>query len=484
MSMFGSNIDYTKLIQFSGGSVRVATFVEIRDALTKRFKEIYGNDIDVSTASADGQYINEISLVLNNILQSVQFAFDSLDPAVATGKYLDVICSYNNIQRIAQSPSVVELYVYNSNTSGEIDVDKLLFIDRGGQTWLWENTKDLNGNNITKFPHGEAVPITGVQCEISGAIQAPGSRFIDVDGNFTDDISQNDWSRECPGWVYQLTEASPLRIWQREDAVIGNDDETDESLRSRRYQMLGNKSVSVLEGLQGSLLNISGIIDVYIFNNMEDEIVSLDPATAAPIADGTDVLGHSIYVTIRVKEGVSIEDSTIGKLIYNKLTPGIGTTPALYEEGSDIPSGPGCKSYRIQRTDNISYTIYWKQAQPNNPTVALTFSYNDSFDFPTSSGSIISASHDPISDAEKAMAEKLVKAMSDVKISSYAQPSMLMTAVQQTDRQKLGVATFFVTGCTIGGSSNNYPANLRYFKYTTCKFAYNTVSKVGTMTLS
>lgn len=516
MAMFDSNIDYTKFIQFNGGTLRVATFVEIRDALVRRYKEIYGNDIDISTASADGQYINEIALIINNIVNTFAYAYDQLDPSVATGKYLDILCSYNNIQRINQSASIAELYVFNSSPAGSPDLipEFLLFSDRSGQTWKWTNGKKTDGTFTTTFPAQKATLIKDVQCEYLGAIQAQGSQFIDSDGNPTDDIDENDWNRECPGWIYQLVDASPLKIWQYQNAVIGNEEETDDSLRSRRYQLLGNQSVSVLEGLHGSLLNISGIKDVFIINNPN----SADMELKAPTNDGTNVLGHSIYIALRYKKGVNLDKSMLGKLIYNKLTPGVGTTPFGYDDGSFDPDADGFESYVIQRTSQISYTIYWKQCQAIKPKIVITLNCNSNYDFPTiyclvtgsnyyrwsgsswvDTGSSIQPTNGtflpPVTnvnllpstvgattEVEKNIVKNLQNYIDEIAIDSYMQATALLNVIQQSDRQKEGVSTFFVKSGTIGttqATQQNYPANLSYFSYDNSdyKFAYTKSSQ-------
>lgn len=470
MAMFNSNIDYTKFIQFNGGVLRVATFVEIRDALVKRYKEIYGNDIDVSTASADGQYINEIALIINNIVNTFAYAYNQLDPSVATGKYLDILCSYNNVQRINQSASQAELYIYNTSEEGtpDIDVPFLLFVDRSGIIWRWTNPQITNGTHLVKFPAQKATLIEEVDCEQLGAIQALGSPFLDSNGNETDDITECDWTKECPGDIYQLVDASPLRVWQYKNAIVGNEEETDEALRSRRFQMIGNQSVSVLEGLHGSLLNISGIEDVFIINNP----VSTDLTLAEPTDDGTKVLGHSIYIVLRYKEGVNIEDGTLGKLIYNKLTPGIGTTPFTWNGSTFTPTTPGFKSYVIQRTSQISYTIYWKQSRPISPEISITMTCNKNYDFPDTL-----TEHTATTPVEQNIVNNLQKYIKSIAIDSYLQTSALLNITQQSDRQKDGISTFFVKEGEIGPSGStvqNYPANLSYFKYNDSdyKFTY------------
>lgn len=471
MAMFDSNIDYTKFIQFNGGTLRVATFVEIRDALVKRYKEIYGNDIDVSSASADGQYINEIALIINNIVNTFQYAFDQLDPSVATGKYLDILCSYNNVQRINQTASEAEIYIYNSSPEGSLPIkpEFLLFTDRGGQIWRWTNPINADGERLISFPAGEATLIENVICEELGSIEAQGSRFIKTNGQETDNIEENDWNKECPGWIYQLVDISPLRVWQYKNAVVGDDEETDESLRSRRYQLLGNQSVSVLEGLHGSLLNISGIDDVFIINNSQSTNMDLSD----PVNDETKVLGHSIYIALRYKEGVNIDDSMLAKLIYNKLTPGISTTPYTYNGSTWDDTESGFKSYRIQRTSQIFYTIYWKQCQAISPKIVIRLNCNSNYDFPDTL-----TSHEASTLIEKSIVENLQEYISDIDIDAYLQIAGLLNVVQQSDRQKEGVSTFFVKSGSIdpeGDNLQNYPANLSYFKYADSdyKFEYS-----------
>lgn len=472
MAMFNSNIDYTKFIQFNGGTLRVATFVEIRDALVRRYKEIYGNDIDTSTASADGQYINEIALIINNIVNVFAYAYDQLDPSVATGKYLDILCSYNNIQRINQSASQAELYIFNSAPAGTPDMvpEALLFSDRSGQTWRWINGKRTDGSFLTTFPAQKATLIQEVECEYLGAIQAQGARFIDSNGNPTDNIEENDWNRECPGWIYQLVEANSLKVWQYQNAIVGNEEETDDALRSRRYQLLGNQSVSVLEGLHGSLLNISGIKDVFIINNPTGE----DKPLSDPVNDGTEVLAHSIYIALRYKDGINMDKSMLGKLIYNKLTPGIGTTPFGYNSSYDPADQPeGSESYVIQKTSQISYIVYWKKCQPYKPQIVIIMTCNSNYDYPDTI-----TSHTATTDVEKNIVKNLQSHINNITIDSYMQATQLLNVVQQSDRQKDGVSTFFVKSGTIGDTAatqQNHPANLRYFSYSDndYKFAYS-----------
>lgn len=470
MAMFDSNIDYTKLIQFTpSGGIVTASYVEIRDALVKRYREIYGNDIDTSSASADGQFINSIALIIFNICSTFEYSFKQLNPNTATGKYLDILCSYNNVQRIKSSRSVAQLQIYN-NSDNDIIGSDLLFIDRNNKIWKWVCPIDANSDPTITFVSKKVTPITDVYCIEEGAIEAKGSPYIDSNGHETNNISENDWTKECPGDIYQFVDVNPvLRIWQHDDAVVGYEDESDESLRTRRNSLIGMNSVSILDGLKGALLNLQGIREVFIYNNYTGTDAGL---SVPPTADSTTVPAHSIYIVIRYEEGVNIDDYTIGNLIYNKLTPGVGTTV-------------GTNSYTFNISENVSYTVYWKKCSGNNhPTIVLNYKTNNNYNFPISSGSIKTTSHDAETDIEINIANNIQKYIDNIKIDNYLQPSGLLTRLQQSDLLKNGVPTLFADSCTIGGSATQSPANLDYFKYNTYKFTYNTSNHTGTLTIS
>lgn len=465
MAIFDNDLDYTKLIQFSNGTLQLASFVQIRNALIKRFRDIYGNDIDITPASADGQYVNSIALLINNIFQTIQQGYNSLDPAVANGQYLDTLCSYNNIFRILPTNSKAQLYIYNP-TNLDIQADKLTFIDKNNLLWIWDN-----GGVKLKFEKGTYTLISDVICEKLGPVTAPGASsfyYLDSDGILvaTNDPSKQDWSNPnlygnsmINGTIYQTVDYNSLWVWQYQDADVGESEETDEELRSRRYQMLGNNSVTILEGLKGNLLNITGIKDVYIFNNTNSASTTLDAPDYVPIADDTVVLPHSIYVAMRYKEGVKIDKKAIGKIIYNKLTPGIKTSQT-YNSGTE----EDC-SCDFMRTDNIVETIYWKKCSPVSPEINIsTMVKYQIYDYPLSSGVVISGVHPATSGVEKSIVKNLQNFIYDIKINDYLTAANIINMTQLGDIQKNGMNTFFVQSATVNSAAQE-PANLSYFKY-------------------
>ena len=58
------NID--EFIKLTNAGLKIATFTQVRAALIDRYKSIYGSDIDLSTGSADGIFVNDLALIINN----------------------------------------------------------------------------------------------------------------------------------------------------------------------------------------------------------------------------------------------------------------------------------------------------------------------------------------------------------------------------------------------------------------------------------
>src|SRR5690554_2816667 len=91
--------NYLDLISYGKNGIVVADYNKIREVLVNRFKAIYGSDIDLSSTSADGQWIEEQALFINNMLQMIKQMYSNLDPREATGEFLDIIASYTNVTR-------------------------------------------------------------------------------------------------------------------------------------------------------------------------------------------------------------------------------------------------------------------------------------------------------------------------------------------------------------------------------------------------
>lgn len=394
------NVNYNELIKLTSDGVSIADFVEIRNALTVRYKEIYGQDIDLSTGSADGQYVEMHSLIFNNILETIKQTYASLDVNQASGHFLDILCALSNVVRKDATSSIAQLAVKNTGSADIVLETNTKFVDKNGKTWTYL------GSDITLAVNASSETSISVECDELGPVSAPGNNS----GN---------------GWITSTLTSSTIDVKQYTDAELGSYQETDAQLRARRNSSLSMSGSTVIESLQSSLLAVLGIKDALIYTNVTDT------ASTSISKDGTSIQPHSIYVIVRQRKEVTVSNETIGLLIYNKLTPGINTSPTGVSADN--------KNYTVAVTDILRQTISWRQSTPVTPTISIGIALLPGFDKNTTYSKIIKAICDYCN--EKRLSENLTA-------------NELWAEATYADPLFRGKATFSVGNVTINNAAS------------------------------
>ena len=320
--------EFKNFCRITANGLEISTYAEIRNSLIARYKQIYGRDIDLSDASADGQWIAEQALIYNNMLQSLKLIYSQLNPNTATGSFLEMICAFSNVYRRPASKSIASITVqFNEETS----ISSLDVVDGNGTIWSWssDESESFEPNKDYTFQ---------VTCSEPGPVTAPAGTI----------------NKTAMALSYIKS------ISQPSDAIIGSYKETDASLRARRNLSLAQSSTTINEGLVGSLLALEPIKDVRIY----------DEGNQTEANDGTTIPSHAVYVIIKVT-GSEVNDKAVGNIIYQMMTPGILTTE------SDDSDPASHHSYAYQVTDSISKTVYWKQATNILPHGSITLKKKD-----------------------------------------------------------------------------------------------------------
>lgn len=418
MSLLTSyEIDWSNFLQFNGNGVVVATYAEIYKALVKKFQDIWGSDIDLSSASADGVFVNTYALIINNILLSFKKFYESLNVNTATGAALDVLCNLTNVTRKSATASTcpVVLTLDSGETENYI-TNEIDLVDINGNIWI--------ARNIEGFVLEPGVPQTIVfTCAQLGPIEAPKGTI--------DRVVNND---------------VVINIEQSQDANKGFNVESDSSLRKRRTQTLGSRGTTVLESLSSSLLSLTGIRDVKIYNN--------DTGNEITAKDGTKIVAHNVYIIIRREANITISDATIGTIIYEKMTPGISTTKSQ----DQLQFGNSHEYQYVQRIlgqridSDIKQIVYWKEATPTNNEIKIVITPNVYF-----------ASYD--NSTAKKIAQKVINYMNNKLIGENVESRDLWNIVQYADPKFRGSKTYDINNITIG-NSDIYTNPDTYYGYT------------------
>lgn len=410
------DIDIDQFISFNAGGIVVADYDQIQTALIKKYKDIYGYDIDLANTTADGIFINNLALIINNILQSFKTLYANLNVETASGSYLDSLCRLSNITRKRATQSTAQLAI-----TAEQDTtlyNGTIFVDNTGNEWVY------SGDDVNISSTATEATLINVTCTQYGPIVAEA------------------------GTITQTLEATFLNVQQNVAANVGTNDETDEELRARRDLSNGSQGVTVLESLIGALLDVDGIEDAQVINNNTG-----DDKTQA---DGTIIRAHNVYVIIRKSANINVTNEMIGTIIYNTLTPGIGTTQALTTIGG--------QEYEVKPDPNIvilNQMIYWKEAIPMHPVITIT----------------ITKGRDYTNEATTAIGNAALDYLNNIRLSNIVSQNDLLVSVMYADTN----ATYTVTNVDIGTNPTN--ANT-YYKYTTFTSVTSSDNKTVTLTFN
>ncbi|BAE74930.1 hypothetical phage protein [Sodalis glossinidius str. 'morsitans'] len=255
----------------------------ILQQLTGYFRQIYGRECYLSPDSKDGQMIAIYALALHDANNAVIAAYNSFSPMTSTGAALSNTVAINGITRHASGYSQADVLLTGQVgtviTHGSVS-------DRNGQTWRLPE-------RVTFDTHGEA-RVTAV-CTAAGNITA------------------------APGDISDI--ATPTRGWQTVTnpaaATPGRPVERDSALRARQKKSVALPSRTVLDGIQGAVSLLPGVVRLRGFENDtgETDKNGLPAHSIAMIVDGGDVNAIAQAIALKKTPGAGTYGDTLVKVI-------------------------------------------------------------------------------------------------------------------------------------------------------------------------
>jgi hypothetical protein len=420
MSILSNNTrNLSNLVRFTDSGFSVASFVDIQKALVTRWKTIYGTDIDLSNGSADGQFVYEIALMINNMCQSLLDFQSRFSIETATGADLDTLASFANITRKAATASICTVTVSTSvDGTFTIPVDTT-FLDINGNTW------HIDTSRLTYWTESNTITTTTplvipLECDDIGKINCEA-------GTVTDFAELKD-------------EWSVLVVTQTDDGSIGADAETDAALRARRSNGTTSQAVTVLDSMLNELLSIPAVTDCYIKN---------------------DTAHHIIEVYIKQKYSSDNVRSLIANAIYRKLTPGIATCwyGANVNDSTAISSFYTAEyTYLVDKVMQTRQIVRWNACKDyDDVTFAITISKKNYFNSTT--------------DVSKIM-KNVADYINNLLIGEVISPKKISNVIDSADSKYFGERTFsfnyvtqLVMTCDFEVSAGATQSNGQYIVY-------------------
>jgi len=252
---------------------------QIYQSLIASYKEIYGADCYLAEDSQDGQWIAVLAKAIDDSNKGTIKTFHNYSPSYAVGNALSAAVKINGIERLSSSNSTVNVTVVGQ--VGKIIVNGVA-ADTSGNKW--------------NLPASVTIPPEG-QIVVTAIAQQPGA--IPAAAGAVNSIATPQ-----QGWQ-SVTNASA--------AVAGQPVETDPRLRLRREDSVAQSSLTILEGIEGAIRNLTGVTAV---RGYENDSGSTDengiPAGAiAMVVDGG--IASEIATTINLKK-------TLGAPTYGSTT--------------------------------------------------------------------------------------------------------------------------------------------------------------------
>ena len=254
--------------------IQAPSYAEILEYFQSQARNIFGQDVNIDADTQDGQLIAIFALALSDVNAQAIATYNQFNPNTAVGVGLDSAVKTNGITRHTATNSTVDLVLIGQ--AGTV-ITNGVATDDNENRWL--------------LPEQVVIPVSGeitvtATAEEVGAIEA------------------------SPNTITQI--GTPTLGWQSVNnptqATVGVAVETDAELRQRQTRSTELPSVSLWEGIIGSLLNLPGVIRVSGVKNDEDD----------PSPEG--VPGHTIAMVV---DGGEVDE--IGETIFLKKGEGVGT---------------------------------------------------------------------------------------------------------------------------------------------------------------
>lgn len=269
-------------------------------------RAIFGEDIDLSSDTMDGQHIGLYAEAVADLDELAELVWLSFDPDLASGQSLSRLVKFNGIERSQGAYSVVTLTA--TGAAGTL-------IPEGS------GVSNQNGTIIVYTLADARISSSGT-VDIEAATKEMGALYAGVS---TLTVIDN----PLFGWE-SVTNNAPVSV--------GKDIETDRQLRIRRRASVSKGNRNMLSALKAALLNLKGVIDVAALENV------------TPVTDKRGLPPHSIHAV--VLGGNSLE---IAQTIWVGKT---GGSPTVGQQAVIIKDElQGDQVVRFSRPTNVDIAI-------------------------------------------------------------------------------------------------------------------------------
>lgn len=300
------------MLTVTSKGIMTENLTDIISRLELKFKEIYGDDIDLSPDTPDGQLLGVFAQELANCNDVISFCVRMLNPYTATGRWLTDRALYAGLERRGAK------HTYSNNVSIKGEGSPLI---NAGSILVAQDQSRWEIMSITK----------NSDKDYSATIRSeqPGVFDLEADEELVPEI------------VVGIT-----TITTTEKSVGGTDEESDLELLTRFMKSHSINNFDDRAGVEAQVLSIDDVYQAVVYENFTGK------------TDEKGVPAHSINVVV---DGGSDED--IAKAILKKKKGGCGLFGQ--EEVEVMQDGALRKAYFDRaKSKEISVSVVVKRVTP------------------------------------------------------------------------------------------------------------------------
>ena len=297
MSYFQPYIDASGL--------HMPTYEDRLQALCDSYRSIFGQEAQLEPAVPDYQLLSVFAKALDDASALMLQVYNSRNPAYATGQALDLLLPMYGIARRGATCSTVTLTLTGS--AGTVVPAGSTFADTSGRIW--------------KTDIAVTIPASGTGT-VTATCQTPGAVYAAV------------------GAVNAIVSpvAGLTGVTNAAGSMIGLKEETDAEVRQRIAASMAGRGNTILDALTAAIAGIPNVRMSRIYVNDSHQ------------TDGNGIPGHSIACVV-----MGGDQMTIGRTIFNKKAPGVGT----YGSTSVTFSGDDGQSHQVQFSRPAARMVYF-----------------------------------------------------------------------------------------------------------------------------
>ena len=302
----------------SATGLTVNTLAQTTANIVAGLQGIYGTQIQIDQNSPDGQCIGIASQAVIDLLEFIVSVNNGFDPNQAIGAILDQRVAINNIQRIGGTYTVQPIAITCSTTVTLSGLDS----NYSSPTGTGYTVQDSSGNMF----------ILAATTTLYAGTTTVNFRAVDI-GYVSVPIN----TINVPVTIVQ----GVTSVNNPTSAVtVGQNQETDAQLRTRRQQSVALSTTGYLNGLLGAVQALSGVTEAVLYDNRTNATVN----TMVP---------HSIWLVV-----AGGAPSAIANLIYNRISDGCNMN--------------GAQSYQITTPSGALFTAQWDNPTAQNLYISFT----------------------------------------------------------------------------------------------------------------